>query len=145
EPAGNKSDRTGYLRSAFELDVNDESVTPLANGVLHPIDSDINHGRSLTNEFRSNEMWTADGGDDHVGPPANFNNIPGAGMDHRDGCVDALSHEQKRHWLSDDHAATEHGDVGSGEGNAGFAEQTQTTEGGARDKTGVVDERKLRD
>ena len=90
-------------------------------------------------------MWTTDGGDDHVGAPANFNNIPGAGMNHRDGCVDALSHEQKRHWLSDDHAATEHGDVGAGEGNAGFAEQTQTTEGGARNKTGVVVERELRD
>src|SRR6059058_4232815 len=90
-------------------------------------------------------MWTTNGSDYHVGAPANFWDVPGAGMNHRDRCIDALSHEQKRHWFSDDHAATQHDNVGAGEGDAGFAEQVQTTQRRTRNKAGVIVECELRD
>ena len=90
-------------------------------------------------------MWTTDGGDNDVGPPANFRDIPRARMNYRDCCIDAFSHKQKRHWFSDDHAATKHDDVGAGEGDSGFAKKAQTTQGGARNKPGVIFECELCD
>ncbi len=74
-------------------------------------------------------MWTTDGSDNDVGAPATFRDVPGPGMNHRDRCIDALSHEQKRHWLSDDHAATEHDNVGAGEGDAARVVEPFTGEG----------------
>ena len=145
DTAGNGGDCADDFRNTVKIDVADEFVAAFTTSVLHPIDSDIDHGRPLTNKFRFNEMWTPDGGDDHVGAPANFRDIPGAGMNHRDRCVNALSHEQKRRWLSDDHAATEHDDVRAGQGDPRFAEQAQTTQRGARNKTSVVVERELCD
>ena len=75
---------------------------------------------------------------------ANLPDVSGSGMHDCYRGIDTFLHEQERHWFAYDHTPAEHDDVRTGKRHIGFAQQTQTAERCARDKTGIIAHGQLR-
>ena len=112
---------------------------------LDPVDADIDHDRAVADVIFAEESRASDRGDDDVGGACDPRKITRARMGDGDRGVTgfAAPHEQERHRLSDDHAATHHHDVCACRFDPDFLEKAHAAQRRARNESCGVIHREL--
>lgn len=151
DAAGNRSEEAGSVDGVW-VNVADENAAFLAEffearkrilqqargfgGIGNLICTDIDDGSAGADPVWLNEARFAHGGDEDVGAANDFGKIACFGMANGNGGVGM--HQQKRHGLADNVAATEHDGVGAFDGNLIAAKNLHAAGRSAGDDAGAI-------
>mmetsp|Transcript_5513 Transcript_5513/g.19904 ORF Transcript_5513/g.19904 Transcript_5513/m.19904 type:complete len:334 (-) Transcript_5513:387-1388(-) len=89
-PARNRGDLAGHLDRRVEVHVPDEPVTPLLGGVVHGVDSHVDHRAAGLQPLALDELRDPAGRNNDVRLPDVPLGVLRPGVDHRDGGVPLL-------------------------------------------------------
>lgn len=147
DAARHRGDGGNFFGHFIKRDIADQTITAFRRRVVHSIDADVDHDCAVANMFRSDKVRLPDRRDQDVGGTRDVRETLAARMNHRDGRVTApaFPHQQKCERLSDNHAAAENDDVGAGDFDSAFDEQSLAAERRARNKSALIAQRELRD